>query len=287
MAGGKRWRPALGLVSLVLLPRCGGSTEAQAVAATAVMVAATGVNRALTGECWAACTPGHVCDHESGLCVAGECSPTCPETQTCVRVDGALMCADKGTTWASNMQGSTVLPSGGAPAGARAAPAAGAAGSAPSANAAARTCARPGSTEWYQEQSAAPGTEPAGPLARGFVGLWSVVGAIRSEADDGPRPLVVTLDWFGRSQVTATRYRTRSESAALLELEVWSDAAPEAAPLAIEFGSRDRLRLHGVDYQREDCTQAEFHPSCCELPRGSWVRLGPRAWGEPEPSPPP
>jgi hypothetical protein len=285
MAGGKRWRPALALVSLVLLPTCGGSTEAQAVAATAVMVAATGANRALTGECWAACTPGYVCDHESGLCVPGECSPTCPETQTCVRVDGVLMCADKGTTWASNMQGSTVLPSGGAPAKARAAPVAGV--TAPAASGSTRACAVPGSTEWYQAQPASPAAQPAGPLARDFVGLWSVVGATRPEGDDAPRPLVVTLDWFGRSQVTATRYRTRSESGALLELEVWSDAAPATAPLGVEFGSRDRLRLHGVDYQREECARADAHASCCALPRASWVRLGPRAGGEPERPPPP
>src|SRR5688572_29280963 len=170
MAGGKR-RPALGLMALVLLPACGGSTEAQAVAATAVMVAATGANRALTGECWAACTPGYACDHESGLCVAGECSPACPDTQTCIQIDNGFRCADKGTTWASNLQGNTALPSGGAPAKARAAPG-GVASSAPPQQVA-RSCAVPGSSEWYQEQAQAPSAEPAGPLARDFVGLWS------------------------------------------------------------------------------------------------------------------
>jgi hypothetical protein len=32
-------------------------------------VAAAGVNRAVTGQCWAACRPGLVCDRASGLCV--------------------------------------------------------------------------------------------------------------------------------------------------------------------------------------------------------------------------
>ncbi|HEY6725670.1 MAG TPA: hypothetical protein VI197_16665 [Polyangiaceae bacterium] len=250
------------------------------------MVAATAANRALTGECWAACTPGHVCDHESGLCVPGECSPACPDTQTCVRIDGVLMCADKGTTWASNMQGNTFLPSGGAPAKARAAPA-GAAGSVPLASAPASACAIPGSAEWYQEQAEAPSTEPAGALARDFVGLWSVVGSMPRSGDDAPRPLVVTLEWFGRSPNTATGYRARSEAGALLELEVWSDAAPARTPLSVEFLSSDRLRLHGVEYQREDCARADAHPSCCALPRASWVRLGPSQGGEPQPSSPP
>jgi hypothetical protein len=31
-------------------------------------VAAAGVNRALTGDCWASCLPGTYCDNPSGLC---------------------------------------------------------------------------------------------------------------------------------------------------------------------------------------------------------------------------
>jgi hypothetical protein len=269
----------------MLLPACGGSTEAQAVVATAVMVTATGVNRALTGECWAACTPGYVCDHESGLCVPGECSPVCPETQTCVRIDGALMCADKGTTWASNMQGNTLLPSGGAPTKASTAPVGGASAATP-ARAAARGCAEPGSTQWYQEETEAPSPEP-GVLARDFVGLWSVAGARPPDGNAAPRPLVVTREWFGRSRSTATHYRVHSESGALLGLEVWSDAAPATAPLSVEFDSRDRFRLHGVPYLREDCARSAAHDACCALPRANWVRLGPRPDVEPERSPVP
>lgn len=280
MARGERQRLALGAAVLALLTACGGSTEAQAVAATAVMVAATGVNRALTGECWAACTPGYVCDHESGLCVRGECSPACPDTQTCVRIDGALMCADKGTTWTSNMQGSSLLPSGGAPAKPPRNGAPGSVSSAPPEHAAVRACPTPGSTEWYQEQVEAPSAEPAGALARDFVGLWSVVGASPPEGSDAPRPLVVTEAWFGRSKAAATHYRALSESGASLALEVWGDAAPGAAPLSVEFESRDRFRLHGVAYRREDCARPEPHHACCALPRASWVRLGPEPAAE-------
>lgn len=276
MAGGVRQLPALGAAVLMLLTACGGSTETQAVAATAVMVAATGVNRALTRECWAACTPGYVCDHESGLCVRGECSPECPETQTCALVDGGLMCVDKGTAWASNMQGRTVLPSGGAPTRARAAPAMSSsrAGGGPTTVPA---CALPGSAEWYRESSTTSGAGPAASRARDFVGLWSVADVSLPEGSDRPRPLVVTEAWFGHSQSAATRYRARSESAAVLEIEVWSDAAPSAAPLSVEFDSRDRFRLRGVAYQRENCARPDAHEACCLLPRAGWVRLAPSA----------
>lgn len=31
-------------------------------------IAAAGVNRAITGDCWASCLPGSQCNHKSGLC---------------------------------------------------------------------------------------------------------------------------------------------------------------------------------------------------------------------------
>ena len=40
-----------------------------ALVGAALAVGAAGVNRAATGECWAACRPGTVCDKASGLCV--------------------------------------------------------------------------------------------------------------------------------------------------------------------------------------------------------------------------
>jgi hypothetical protein len=60
---------------LVLAPiacggaRGGGSTVAQAAVGTGLALAAAGINRAVSHECWAACRPGLECDRESGLCV--------------------------------------------------------------------------------------------------------------------------------------------------------------------------------------------------------------------------
>jgi len=280
MLGSMQRGLALSFAATLVLPACGASNEVKAVTGAAVLIAATGVNRELTGECWAACTPGYVCDHESGMCVEGECRPACPETQACVRMDAGLTCVDKGTAWNSNLQPgqtSALLPSGGAPAkGASSS-------SAPPARAAARACPVPGSGQWYAEQTGAPSVAPAGPLARDFVGLWSVVGPTPAAGGDAPRPLVVTEAWFGRRKDAATHYRSVSEAGALLEVEVWSDAAPARAPLSIEFHSRDLLRLQGVDYQREDCARPTAHDACCNLPRESWVRLGP----VPDPAPAP
>jgi hypothetical protein len=47
----------------------GSSTATNAVVGTGLAVAAAGINRAVTHECWAVCRPGLVCDRASGLCV--------------------------------------------------------------------------------------------------------------------------------------------------------------------------------------------------------------------------
>jgi hypothetical protein len=63
------------LLSLVLLAplACSGpnagANVANAAIGTGLAVAAAGINRAVSKECWAACRPGLVCDHASGLCV--------------------------------------------------------------------------------------------------------------------------------------------------------------------------------------------------------------------------
>jgi hypothetical protein len=44
-------------------------TPANAAIGTGIAVGAAAVNRAVTGECWAACRPGTICDKTSGLCV--------------------------------------------------------------------------------------------------------------------------------------------------------------------------------------------------------------------------
>lgn len=232
------------------------------------MVAATGVNRALTKECWAACTPGYVCNHESGLCEPGECKPTCQEAQVCARVDGQLSCVDKGWVYNSNVQGQgPTLPSGGPPSASRRRTQRVIASVAPGP---VTGCATPGSKEWFAESPQAP-PEPGAKHAD-FVGVWSVANAPATA--QSARPLIVTVDWFGRSSDAATQYRVVAESP-VLSLEVWSELSPEPMRLDIESSSRDRIEMGGVEYRRENCTGAAPPAACCELPRATWVRLGP------------
>lgn len=73
------WR-LLPTLLLALAPlACGGSagntTVASAAIGTGLAVAAAGINRAVNKECWAACRPGLVCNHESGLCVEEGTAP--------------------------------------------------------------------------------------------------------------------------------------------------------------------------------------------------------------------
>ncbi len=64
-----RWS-LLPVLALALTPvACTGSSAANAAIGTGMAVAAAGINRAVNHECWAACRPGLVCDHGSGLCV--------------------------------------------------------------------------------------------------------------------------------------------------------------------------------------------------------------------------
>ena len=65
----------------------------KAAAATGVAVAAVGVNRAITNDCWARCSTGYLCNEESGLCEPGECLPGCEVGSHCVRdVRGMTYC---------------------------------------------------------------------------------------------------------------------------------------------------------------------------------------------------
>src|SRR6185437_11008217 len=78
-----RLRPlvaSLGLTALAATACSSSSpygTPKNAAIGTGLAVAAAGANRAVTGECWAACRPGTVCDHATGLCVEpGHRSPS-------------------------------------------------------------------------------------------------------------------------------------------------------------------------------------------------------------------
>ncbi|HEY3497844.1 MAG TPA: hypothetical protein VGK73_24265 [Polyangiaceae bacterium] len=76
-------------VLVALLPTsCGSSNQdkyAQAAVGTGIAVAATGIHRAATKDCWGRCSPGYLCDQESGLCELGECLPRCEAGDHCVR----------------------------------------------------------------------------------------------------------------------------------------------------------------------------------------------------------
>ena len=60
-------------------------TYAQAAVATSLQLVAVGVHRAVTNDCWARCSPGYLCNQESGLCELGECVPACEYGSHCAR----------------------------------------------------------------------------------------------------------------------------------------------------------------------------------------------------------
>lgn len=72
----RRWalrctQVAFAFVSLATLTACrvegiGKGPSAALLGATAIGAAA--VNRSVSGDCWATCSPGWVCNRESGLC---------------------------------------------------------------------------------------------------------------------------------------------------------------------------------------------------------------------------
>lgn len=84
------------LVALLGLAACSDSnqnTYAQAISGTALMVTAVGIHRAITDDCWARCSPGYLCNEESGLCERGECVPACEFGAHCVHtLRGEYLC---------------------------------------------------------------------------------------------------------------------------------------------------------------------------------------------------
>jgi hypothetical protein len=66
-------RPLLTLLLALTPVACGGSMAGTSATKAAIgagaAVAVAGINRAVSNECWAACRPGMVCNHASGLCV--------------------------------------------------------------------------------------------------------------------------------------------------------------------------------------------------------------------------
>jgi hypothetical protein len=79
-------------------PRNTRNYQAAGIGLAAVAVHSV-ADRAVTGNCYAMCTPGNVCDRQTGFCVASECSPSCPDGTRCVRdLDDRLRCEDDGLT---------------------------------------------------------------------------------------------------------------------------------------------------------------------------------------------
>jgi hypothetical protein len=56
-------------------------------------VGASVVNRKVTGDCYAACPPGTVCNRETGLCDPRPCS--CPADKVCETVGGETLCVHR------------------------------------------------------------------------------------------------------------------------------------------------------------------------------------------------
>jgi hypothetical protein len=86
--------PALLAVACsVFTPKTSGTHNyAGAAMFAASGVAAAGVNRAVTGYCWAACTPGTTCDRASGMCLPLPCSSKCPADLKCELIGGEYLC---------------------------------------------------------------------------------------------------------------------------------------------------------------------------------------------------
>jgi hypothetical protein len=86
----------LGLLLVWLLASCGHSNTNNYGAAgvwLGAAVLATGIYRAVTGNCWANCAKGWYCDRPSGICKRGECDPGCREGDSCVmEANGDLRC---------------------------------------------------------------------------------------------------------------------------------------------------------------------------------------------------
>jgi hypothetical protein len=96
----RRW-----LLLLLVVPPLSGCQKEQvaAVAVTAAAaVAAAAINRAATDDCWASCSHGYVCDHDSGRCVpddelqnASGPAATDRYDDGCIEeADGTVVCPD-------------------------------------------------------------------------------------------------------------------------------------------------------------------------------------------------
>ncbi len=239
------------------------------------MLAATGINRAITKECWAACSPGYVCDHESGLCVPGECSPSCADTQVCTLVKQHLTCLDQAGTLTVPLDAGQMRR---AP-GAQASPGGKAQqhGStravrfaSPPAAPGASGCPTPGGADWYTRPGSEAGLEPPPPVHANWIGVWQ-------SADPGTeKPMIVTQNWYGVDRWRARDYRVIESTGSTLTLSATPLGSP-AVRVTVHFITPDRVKIGQIEYSRVDCTNVpSARAACCELPRAHWVRLEPK-----------
>ena len=92
--GAKRWAARLCLCSL-LAAACGRGNYAGAGIGLGAAVVGAGVNRAITGDCWAVCAPGYGCDRQRGTCLRVECVPACSSSEYCaIEADGRTRCIE-------------------------------------------------------------------------------------------------------------------------------------------------------------------------------------------------
>ena len=255
--------------------------------ATAVTVAAVGVNRALTRECWAACSPGYVCDQKRGLCVPGECTPACVEPNQCTLVNSKLMCVTPERTIVHG-----VLPPGetsytptadadlghrnaSVPPGTLADPPRAYAGHSNQSKTLIKrraSCDQPGSKEWYESSDSSQNSGSiAGELHREFVGVWSS----GENALGGSVAIVVTPGLV--VQQASRPYDVLQVQEDRLLIRAYPPLpGVEKSEFEVRFVNHNRIDFAGMSLERYDCRQDGPHADlCCRLPRARWVRLGP------------
>lgn len=87
----------LAWAALCVALACGGRSSNYAAAGVGLgsLVTLSAVNRAVTGDCWAVCSPGFACDRPRGTCVRAECIPECAVGEHCViEQDDRFRCMD-------------------------------------------------------------------------------------------------------------------------------------------------------------------------------------------------
>lgn len=112
-----RW--VIGACCVWLSTSCGGNNDAkyaQAAIGTGAVIAASGLNRAVTKDCWGTCSTGYACNETSGLCERGECLPGCEVGTHCVRDSRDITYCARDSKPAPPPKASVVAPSAGEPA---------------------------------------------------------------------------------------------------------------------------------------------------------------------------